>query len=225
MTTVQATNASSTLTATSASTATTATTSASDAQNQFLSLLVAQMQNQDPTQPLSNAEVTTQMAQLSTVQGIDNMNSSIQSLVASLGSSQMGQATSLIGHNVLAPGNSVSPSQPGDVLGFNLSQAADTVTVNIKDATGAAVRTINLGAQPAGVNMQIWDGLDDKGNAVSPTGAYQFTVTATQAGAAVTSTALNVGTVNSVSQNAQQGVQLNLSNNGQASYADIQQVF
>ena len=85
MSTVQDTSSVSSLFGAGATAASTANGSATDIQNRFLSLLVAQMKNQDPLNPLDNAQVTSQMAQLSTVQGITNMNTSLQALAASLG--------------------------------------------------------------------------------------------------------------------------------------------
>src|SRR5512143_848552 len=94
-----------------ASAATASKNSSSDTQNRFLSLLVAQMKNQDPLNPLDNAQVTSQMAQLSTVQGIENMNSKLAALAASLGTNQTAQAAGLIGRDVLVPGDRVGPAQ------------------------------------------------------------------------------------------------------------------
>ncbi len=221
MSTVQDTSNVSSLYGTSASTS--STSSAADTQNRFLSLLVAQMKNQDPLNPLDNAEVTSQMAQLSTVQGIENMNSSLQAMAASFGTTQMSQAASLIGRTVLVPGDTISPAQMENVMGFELSRPADKVTVSIQDASGALVRKLDLGSRDTGVNVLAWDGLTDNGTA-APAGQYSFKIDAVQGGKAVDSTTLNLGTVNSVSQNAK-GVQLNLAGNTSVGYADIRQIF
>ncbi|MBN8763937.1 MAG: flagellar basal body rod modification protein [Thiobacillus sp. 63-78] len=205
------------------STSTVVKGSAEDTQNRFLSLLVAQMKNQDPLNPLDNAEVTSQMAQLSTVQGIENMNSSLQAMAASLGTNQMSQAASLIGRTVLVPGNTISPAQLDNVMGFELSRPADKVTAGVYDASGAQVRKLTLGSRDAGVNVVAWDGLTDAGTA-APAGRYSFKIDAVQGGQAVDSTTLNLGTVNSVSQNGQ-GVQLNLAGNTSVGYADVRQIF
>ena len=197
--------------------------STADTQNRFLSLLVAQMKNQDPLNPLDNAQVTSQMAQLSTVQGIENMNSSLQAMAASLGANQMSQAASLIGRTVLVPGDTISPAQLENVMGFELSRPADKVTVSITDVAGNLVRKMDLGSRDTGVNVLAWDGLTDSGTA-APAGQYRFQIDAVQGGQAVNSTALNLGTVNSVSQNSQ-GVQLNLAGNTSVGYADIRQIF
>ena len=206
-----------------ASAAAASKTSTADTKDRFLSLLVAQMKNQDPLNPLDNAQVTSQMAQLSTVQGIENMNSNLQALAASLGANQMAQAANLIGRGVLVPGNTVSPAQLQDVMGFELSRPADKVTVSINDAAGGLVRKLDLGPRDVGVNVLAWDGLTDSG-AAAPAGNYSFRIDAVQGGQAVSSTALNLGLVNSVSQNTQ-GVQLNLADNKSVGYAEIRQIF
>ncbi len=221
MTTVQDSSSVSSLFGTSATSTT--TSSAQETEDRFLALLVAQMKNQDPLNPLDNAEVTSQMAQLSTVQGIEDMNSKMEALAASLGPNQMSQAASLIGHGVLVPGDTLNPSQFQDVLGFDLSRPADSVNVSINDASGNLVRSLNLGPRDAGVNALAWDGLTNTG-ATAAAGEYQFTVEAIQGGQPVSNTTLNLGVVNSVSQNSQ-GVQLNLASNKSVGYADIRQIF
>ncbi len=206
-----------------AGTTATSKTSTEETQNRFLSLLVAQMKNQDPLNPLDNAEVTSQMAQLSTVQGIEDMNATLQALAASMGVNQMAQAANLIGSAVLVPGDSISPSELENVMGFELSRPADKVTVDIFDAAGGAVRSLNLGPREDGVNLLAWDGLAGSGEA-APDGAYTFKINASQGGEQVDSTVLHLGLVNSVSQNSQ-GVQLNLADNKSVTYADIRQIF
>ena len=197
--------------------------STEETQNRFLSLLVAQMKNQDPLNPLDNAQVTSQMAQLSTVQGIENMNSSLEALVASMGTHQMAQAANLIGRGVLVPGDTLRPNEVEGVMGFDLETPADKVTVTITDAAGATVRTLNLGEREDGINLVAWDGLDDNGDAV-PDAAYRFKVEVVTDGNPVATTALHLSMVNSVSQGSQ-GVQLNLAGQEKASYADIRQIF
>lgn len=196
---------------------------AEEIQDRFLSLLVAQMKNQDPLNPLDNAQVTSQMAQLSTTQGIENMRASMEGLVASLGSHQMAQAANLIGRGVLVPGNSIGPAQENAVVGFDLDGAADSVKLVIENAAGATVRTIDLGARPAGLQVTAWDGLADDGS-TAPDGNYTFKISASSGGTAVTSESLFLGAVTSVSQGAN-GVQLNLAGRGQAGYGDIRQIY
>jgi flagellar basal-body rod modification protein FlgD len=200
-----------------------AKTSTAETKDRFLSLLVAQMKNQDPLNPLDNAQVTSQMAQLSTVQGIEDMNSKLAALAASLGTNQMAQAAGLIGRDVLVPGDRVGPAQLDNVMGIELSRPADKVTVSIQDASGNLVRKLDLGSRDTGVSVLAWDGMTDSGTA-APAGSYTFKIDAIQGGQAVDSTALNLGLVNSVSQNSQ-GVQLNLAGNKSVGYAEIRQIF
>jgi flagellar basal-body rod modification protein FlgD len=203
--------------------ATQAKNSTEETKDRFLSLLVAQMKNQDPLNPLDNAQVTSQLAQLSTVQGIENMNATLQSLASSMGVSQMSEAANLIGHGVLVPGNTLNPSLQQDVLGFDLSRPAEQVSISILDAAGNEVRKLDLGSRSEGVNVLAWDGLTSSG-AAAAAGKYTFMVDATQGGQSVSNTALFLGSVNSVSQGSQ-GVKLNLAGNESVSYADIRQIF
>jgi len=203
--------------------ATQAKSSTEETKDRFLSLLVAQMKNQDPLNPLDNAQVTSQLAQLSTVQGIENMNATLQSLATSMGVSKMAEAANLIGRGVLVPGNTLNPSLQQDVMGFDLSRPAEQVSVSILDAAGNEVRKLDLGPRGEGVNVLAWDGLTSSGSAAA-TGKYTFLVDATQGGQKVSNTALFLGSVNSVSQGSQ-GVKLNLTGNESVSYADIRQIF
>lgn len=195
----------------------------SETEDRFLALLVAQMKNQDPLNPLDNAEVTSQMAQLSTVQGIENMNKTLESLAAGMGVNQMAQAANLIGHAVLVPGDTVAPAELENIVGFELDGPADKVTVEIRNSAGTVVRALDLGARESGVNMIAWDGLAQDGSAAAD-GTYTFKVSAVQGGAAVSHTTLNLGMVNSVSQTSQ-GVQLNLAADRSVGYSDIRQIF
>ena len=124
---------------------------------------------------------------------------------------------------MLVPGNSLSPAELQDVMGFELSSPAENVTVSIHDASGGLVRSIPLGPMDTGVNVLAWDGLTGTGSA-APAGEYTFSINAVQGGQQVSSTLLNLGLVNSVSQN-DQGVQLNLAANKSVGYADIRQIF
>jgi flagellar basal-body rod modification protein FlgD len=206
-----------------AGSATQAKSSTEETKDRFLSLLVAQMKNQDPLNPLDNAQVTSQLAQLSTVQGIENMNATLQSLAASMGVGQMSEAANLIGHGVLVPGNTLNPSLQQDVMGFELSRPADSVSISILDAAGNEVRKLNLGSRAEGVNVVAWDGLTSNGS-TAPAGKYSFQVDATQSGQKVSNTALYLSGVTSVSQSSE-GVKLNLADNESVSYAEIRQIF
>ena len=191
-------------------------------QSNFLSLLMAQIQNQDPLNPLDNSQVTTQLAQLNTVNGIEQLNSTLNQLLSSYNSTQAMQASDIIGKNVLVAGNNLPLSSGQAVGGATLGSAADAVTVTIKNSSGSVVQTENLGAKSAGNFYFSWNGQDANGNQLSD-GNYTFSVNATASGKAVTATALQVGTVTAVTPGAS-GFQLDLGSMGSYNFSDVQQI-
>jgi flagellar basal-body rod modification protein FlgD len=202
----------------------TTTQSAAEAQqDQFLTLLVTQMQNQDPLNPMDNAEVTSQFAQLSTVTGIDKLNTTLQSLMGNYQTGQSLQAANLIGKGVLAPGSSLSLSSGQGILGVEFPQDVDSAVVNIKDASGNTVATLNLDSQKAGTLPLLWDGTKSDGTTAAD-GTYTFDVQATVAGTKADATALQFGSVNSISTTAGQDAVVNVSGLGGLSYSDIRQI-
>ena len=200
----------------------TSTDSTAATQDRFMKLLVTQMKNQDPLNPLDNAQVTSQLAQLSTVTGIDKVNATLQSLMGSMQSSQSLQAAGMIGHSVLAPGSGLALASGKSVFGVDLAAGADKVEVTIKDAAGNVVRKMDLGNQPAGMQPLVWDGTTDAGAAAAD-GQYTFDVSAVTGGKPVAATALALGQVLSVSTSAQ-GVSLNVRNIGSVAMSDIRQI-
>ncbi len=200
----------------------TKTSSATGTQDRFLKLLVTQMKNQDPLNPMDNAQVTSQMAQLSTVTGIDKLNTTLQALSDSMMSSQSLQAASMIGHGVLVPGNGIDMSNGAGYGGIDLAQSTDKVDVAIYNQAGALVRNIKLGAQPTGLVNWQWDGRDNSGANVA-TGSYTFTVDASQAGVKAEATALQFGMVNSVTQ-GKQGVTLSVGQMDGIALSQVRQI-
>jgi flagellar basal-body rod modification protein FlgD len=207
--------------ATSAATSTAASQLAAT-QDRFLALLVAQMKNQDPLNPMDNAQVTSQMAQLSTVSGINQLNATVQALSASMASSQSLQASSMIGHAALVPGKQIDLLKGVSNGAVELSQPADKIAVTISDAKGNVVRTLQLGAQDAGVVGFSWDGKDDTGTAVAD-GSYSFKAAAELAGKSSSPTTLSYGLVNSVSLTSS-GAMLNMGILGDVGLGDVRQI-
>ena len=191
-------------------------------QDRFMKLLITQMKNQDPLNPLDNAQVTSQLAQLSTVSGIDKMNATLQSLMGSFQSNQSVQAAGMIGHGVLVPGKSISLAGSKAVFGVDLTSSADKVQVAIKDAAGKVVHSFDLGSKDAGTTPLTWDGIKDDGSKAAD-GAYTIDITATQGAAKVDATALSFGQVVSVSTGAQ-GVKLNVPGLGAVAMGDVRQI-
>ncbi|MGV3742924.1 MAG: flagellar hook assembly protein FlgD [Burkholderiaceae bacterium] len=196
---------------------------ASAMQDKFMTLLVAQMRNQDPLNPLDNAQVTSQMAQLSTVTGVEKLNATVQALQSSYQASQSLAAVSMIGRGVFVPGNDIALQESKAIFGVEMTQSADEVKVEILDGSGRTVRTIDLGAQPAGNVPLAWDGKTDSGETAKD-GSYTFKVTAVRGGEKVdAATALSFGEVASVSNNAQ-GTKLHVSGIGAVDLSAVREV-
>ncbi len=196
----------------------------SDTQNRFLTLLVTQLQNQDPLNPMDNAEVTSQIAQLSTVNGINQLNETLLALSGQLDMSQAMQASALIGRDVLVPGDKIALGNGvATPAGIDLVSPATDVNVSVVDRSGRVLRTYELGAQPAGIVSVHWDGLDETG-AVAPDGAYALRVNAVNAdGKPVPAGTLTYANVAAVDYSST-GVQLDLGIAGKAVIQDIRKV-
>lgn len=198
--------------------------SVSEQQDRFLKLLTTQLKNQDPLNPLDNAQMTSQLAEISMVDGLSKLNTTLSSLVSSSTNQQALLAATLVGHGALVEGNTLQLSSSGAIGGFDLAGAADKVTVQVKDAAGNAVRTITLDKQEAGAQNFVWDGKDDNGNAMSTTGTYTFTVTATQGGNDVKVTALKFGTISGVVKNSSGSLGVDVGTFGRFALDDLKQI-
>lgn len=204
-------------------TKTSAANTTAETQDRFLKLLVTQMKNQDPLNPMDNAQVTSQMAQLSTVTGIDKLNSTVEALMGSYQSSQTLAAATMIGHGVLVPGSDFVLAEGKSIFGVELTEAVDNVKLTIRNASGQTVHEIDLGAQEAGTLPLAWDGATASGTDAAD-GTYTFAVTATRGGEnSKAATGLAFGQVTSVSTGAS-GVKLNVPGLGEVSLADVRQI-
>lgn len=194
-----------------------------DSQDRFLKLLVTQMQNQDPLKPLDNAEVTSQLAQISTVTGIDKLNDTLKLLVSDLDAMRSLEATSMIGHGVFIPGTTMNLEDNIAIAGIDLPQSVDELVVSIQDSSGITIRNMKLGAQPEGTNTFVWDGITDSGTA-AVNGSYSFSVSAKQGDKDISATTLTLGTVNSVAPD-EKGAVLDVGEHGLIGMSDIKQIF
>jgi len=208
---------------TSSTGAATSASSVNATQDRFLKMLVTQMKNQDPMNPMDNAQVTSQMAQLSTVTGIDKLNATLNALSANMTASQAFQSTNLIGRNVLVPGSSMTLANGQGLGGVDLTTAADNLTVTIKDSAGMVVRTLDLGAQAAGTIPVAWDGMTNTG-AAAPAGSYTISASQTLGGQQSAANTLAYGMVNGITPGAQ-GATLNVAGLGNVAQSSIKQVF
>jgi flagellar basal-body rod modification protein FlgD len=214
-----------------------ATTSSGDesvqaSTDKFMTLLVTQLKNQDPLNPMDNAQLTSQLAQLQTVTGVNKLNDTLESLKSSYQSSESMQATNLIGHGVLVEGSNVTLSGSKAIMGVELGSDVDNVKVVISDKNGKEVQTMDLGAQKAGVIPLAWDGVPDATNVDSSgkpvtlaDGSYTISVVATKGGDKTNDAQpLAFDSVASVTTNSTDGVKLNLPSKGVVTLADIKQV-
>ena len=201
--------------------------------DKFMTLLVTQLKNQDPMSPLDNAQITSQLAQLSTVTGVNKLNTTLESLKASYQSSEALQAANMIGHGVLVPGGTVGLFEGKGIMGVEVGSAADKVELIVTDpSTGKDVQTINLGAQQPGIVPIAWDGvpdptkLDAAGKPITlKNGNYLIRVVATRGDEQLKDAkALSFDSVASVTTSAKDGVKLNLPSLGVVSMADIKQI-
>ena len=216
-------------TSSSSSSSGTTATAASDTTlggTNFLTLMLAQLKNQDPTSPVDSNQFLNQLASLSTVQGITQLNTSFSSLQSSLVSSQAVQASSLLGHQALVASTTAALATGGGVTGaVQIPQTTSQAVVNIADSSGALVQQINLGAQSTGLANFSWDGKQADGTR-APTGTY--TLSAQYAGATSGSTAATTyvnGTVQSVTMGAgTTGLTLNVSGLGSVPFSNVQQI-
>lgn len=201
----------------------TTSSATADMENRFLTLLTTQLKNQDPLNPLDNAQVTSQLAQINTVNGIEKLNSTLGKLLSAYDDSKTMQAAAMIGKNVLVPGNNlVATADGGAVGGVTLASDADKVVVKILDSTGKVVQTEDLGAKKAGNFGFAWDGKDADGKAVAA-GKYTFSVEATKGDQKITATALQLGTVSALVR-GKSGFQLDLGDAGIVEFSDVQQI-
>ena len=170
------------------------TANAAGSEDRFLKLLVAQLSNQDPMNPMDNAQMTSQMAQISTVTGVQQVNQAIKDLSAQLSSMQMLQSSSLVGRSVLVDGNKL-PVNNGKAGGaIDLVSAADSVKIEILSAGGQVLDTIDLGARKAGRHRFDWDTAGRM-----TTGSVSYRVAAVQGDKPVSTTQLVRDSVDSVS--------------------------
>lgn len=190
-------------------------TSAADLSSQFLKMLVAQMQNQDPLNPTDNSQITSQMAQISTVSQLGTINTSIGGLGTQFGQLQAVQGAGLVGHSVSVQGNQLRVNGAAADAGFQLASAADAVQVQVTDPAGNVLDTINLSNVSAGTHSFNWTVPSaNQGEALS------FNVSATAGGQAVSATPLENQTVSSVSS-SNNSLAIELANGQQVAYSDV----
>ncbi|MFV2059504.1 MAG: flagellar hook assembly protein FlgD [Gammaproteobacteria bacterium] len=206
-------------------------------QEDFMKLMTAQMNHQDPMKPMENGEFITQMAQFSQVSGMNDIKNSFETLANSLQSNQALQASSLVGRSVLVPGGNVVLQDEGNVTAaVDLPQATGDLRVNILNSAGELVQTLSLGQQKAGTTTISWDGTitkkltDEKGEVKTVTeraapGVYTLKAGFMSEGKTQAAQTLVSDAVESVSLGKPgEPIVLNLTNSGMIKLPDVKQI-
>lgn len=194
------------------------------APDDFLELMLTQIQNQDPLNPADSNEFTSQLAQMSTATGIEQLNESFGALSNSLQSSQALQASTMVGNTVLVPSDKTVLSAGEQVTGKVFTESSTpNLVLNISDASGQSVRQINLGQHAAGLAEFSWDGLDSNGEAL-PAGTYTIEAAAQVGDEAIAQTVLVNAKVDSVSLITGNEPLLNLNGIGTYSMSDVLEI-
>ncbi len=203
-----------------------ATDTTSDTRDQFLTMLTAQLKNQDPMNPMDNSQMTTQLAQLNMVDGINQVNTMLQSMMDNFATSQANEATAMVGRAVLVGGSDLQLVDGNALGGFDLTGPADDVQVSVLDANGKEVTKLSLGKAEAGSHVFTWDGKMADGKTVAPNDTYKLKFSATLDGQAVDAKNINslqLGTVTSVIRNGN-SAELQVGGLGTFKMSDIKQI-
>ena len=170
---------------------------AANSQDRFLKLLVAQLNNQDPMNPLDNAQMTSQIAQINTVTGIEQLNATVQGLVSQFSAQQMLQGSAMVGRQVLVEGDSMAVNAETKAAygALDLAESAASVKVQVLNASGKELGVVDLGSLKAGRYNFEWDASDHPDS-----GPLHFNVVAQNGEANVPATPLTIDQVVGVSQ-------------------------
>lgn len=194
-------------------------------QQDFLRLMVAQVQNQDPMQPQPNGEFLSQLAQFSTNDGITKMQDSLQQMASSLQSNQALQASALVGRKVLVNSNKLNLGAEGDVnAAIDMPAGLGNLSASIYSSSGELLKTIPLGQPAPGFFQFSWDGTGQDNKRLNP-GSYTVKVNGVYGGKEVALKTLTSANVDSVSlgQNGE-GLKLNVSGVGAVTLDQVRQI-
>ncbi|MGK0441343.1 MAG: flagellar basal-body rod modification protein FlgD [Pseudohongiellaceae bacterium] len=193
-------------------------------QDAFLKLMIAQMNNQDPLEPQKNSEFVAQLAQFSSVEGLDKLNGTVETMSQSFQSSQALQASSLVGRSVKVPSETATLDTGGHIAGtINLPYSTGDLSLGIYSDTGQLVGKELLGSHEGGDVTFVWDGRDNDGNTL-PSGKYRFEAIAnTSEGPQQLATDLSAN-VDSVTVGGNGTLTLNISGIGPMSLSSVSEI-
>ncbi len=194
-------------------------------QSDFIQLMIAQMKNQDPTKPLDPNQFMSQLAQFSTVNGITELKKSVDTMVARMTTDQSVKAATLVGHEVMAPGNTAWFNPGAKVAGQAVLDGSTTdLNIKVYGSNGMLVRTIPMGMHGAGAVPFVWDGFREDGK-VAAQGSYRIVAEAEMGDRTVQVPVQTRARVASVDLNGQGGdLTLNLANGQSVPLNQIDQI-
>lgn len=193
-------------------------------QDDFLALMIAQIQNQDPFEPVDNGEFIAELAQFSSVDGINNLNESFDAFVQSFTSNQALDAASLIGKNVQVDGSQVTLTQGEPVTAYvDATGQVGTALVEIRGITGDVIQTKEVPLVNNKLNSFTWDGLDSAGNAVED-GVYFLSATVLSGQDELTLPTAVDSEVLSVNLSNSQAIELGLQNGETILFDNVQRI-
>lgn len=155
-------------------------TSTKDLSQNFLRMLTVQLQNQDPLNPMDNAAMTSQLAALNTVDGINKLNTTVAALVAQMQSANFMNLSASVGKTALAQSNQAYYAGQPISMAAKVDASVASLKAVIRGENGQIVSQYDFGATAAGVHDFIWDGKDDAGQSVAQ-GMYTVELTGTDA--------------------------------------------
>jgi len=193
-------------------------------QDEFLELMMAQLKNQDPMSPMDNGEFLGQMAQFSTVSGIEDMQVSMDKLTETYATGQTLQSSQLVGQEVLVESETIELNAGEPVSGaFELEAATGDVRLDITDAAGTVIRHVGLGPYTAGKHNFTWDGNNSEGQAMAP-GQYTAKVTVQNNDGYESVSVLTSRVIDSVEFGAGGSSSLNTKQGDVLSLSDVRQI-
>lgn len=184
-------------------------------EDRFLKLLITQIQNQDPLKPMDNAEMTSQIAQINTVKGIEKLNTSVVGLSGQFAQMQALQGASLVGRDVVVPGNVIDIADGIGQGGFELAGPADAVKVEVLSPAGAVLDTFALGALGSGLHSFDWPA-----DTATNDSGLRFRVTASTGAVTSSPTLLMRDRVNAITTSGS-ALNLELQNSGSVPYSSV----
>ncbi|RZD16218.1 MAG: hypothetical protein EVJ46_08515 [Candidatus Acididesulfobacter guangdongensis] len=192
-------------------------------ESSFMTLMVKELQNQNPLEPMSNTSFISELAQFNSMNELSTMNTSIKGLVSSENQAAMGSAVNLVGHTVQANGNSLQYGGSGTAaLDYSLPQSSSSTSLDVYNSSGNLVYNTNLGAETAGNQSYNWNGMTNAGTQ-APEGDYSFSINAANSsGTSITAQTMTGGTVTGITSSKSGAVELELNNGSTVPLSSVQ---